>query len=110
MNNEPLGELLDIVWVYAPPGGILRLFKIMAERSLAFSDADIAALRRHDLSELGLDVKRESLLERSHITSLEMLRHCTREQLLDLRNFGQSALDEVKEKLAARGLSLRDKN
>jgi len=32
----------------------------------------------------------------------------TEQDLLDIRNFGQKSIDEVKQKLAEMGLSLRD--
>ncbi len=46
-------------------------------------------------------------LKRNGIHTIEQLLECTEEDLMNLRNFGQKSMEELKEKLAQHNLSLR---
>ncbi len=65
------------------------------ERKLAWS-----------LAQLELSVRATNCLESEGITTVRDLVIRTTDDLLDIHNFGEATLREVKEKLAARGLSL----
>jgi DNA-directed RNA polymerase subunit alpha len=58
------------------------------------------------LAELDLSVRATNCLESESITTVRDLVSRTEEQLLDLRNFGETTLAEVREKLADIGLRL----
>lgn len=58
------------------------------------------------LAELNLSVRASNCLESENITTVRDLVTRTEEQLLDVRNFGETTLNEVREKLADIGLRL----
>jgi DNA-directed RNA polymerase subunit alpha len=58
------------------------------------------------LAELELSVRATNCLESEGITTVRDLVLRTDEELLEVRNFGETTLREVKTKLAERGLSL----
>lgn len=59
------------------------------------------------LEELGLSTRIINALRSAGVTSLHKLLMQPREQLLQIRNFGENALKEVEEKLSELGLELR---
>lgn len=83
--------------------------KVHAEtRSAGFGALDPAleAKLNMSLAELSLSVRATNCLESEHINTLRDLVACTEDQLLEVRNFGETTLNEVKEKLADLGLRL----
>ena len=58
------------------------------------------------LAELELSVRATNCLESEGITSVRDLVIRTDEELLEVRNFGETTLKEVKQKLQERGLAL----
>lgn len=60
------------------------------------------------IDELDLTVRTYNVLKRNLLTTLGRIADMSENDLLDLRNFGQGCVDEIKGKLAERGLSLRD--
>lgn len=60
------------------------------------------------VEELELSVRSYNCLKREAINTIGELVTRTEQDLLDIRNFGQKSIDEVKEKLAQMGLGLRD--
>ena len=58
------------------------------------------------LAELDLSVRATNCLESENITTVRDLVGQTESQLLEVRNFGETTLDEVREKLADIGLRL----
>jgi len=58
------------------------------------------------LAELDLSVRATNCLESENITTVRDLVSCTETQLLEVRNFGETTLQEVREKLADIGLRL----
>jgi DNA-directed RNA polymerase subunit alpha len=58
------------------------------------------------LSELKLSVRANNCLESENISTLRDLVQRTEDQLLEVRNFGDTTLNEVREKLAQFGLHL----
>lgn len=61
----------------------------------------------NSIEALDLTVRTYNLLKREGINTLQGIAACTESQLLDLRNFGQQSVDEVKLKLSEHGLRLR---
>ncbi|MDR1015884.1 MAG: DNA-directed RNA polymerase subunit alpha [Coriobacteriales bacterium] len=61
----------------------------------------------HPIDELGLSVRATNCLRRASIESLEQLVGYTEAELRSFKNFGVKSIDEVKEHLAALGLSLK---
>ena len=58
------------------------------------------------LAELSLSVRASTCLESENINTVRDLVVCTEDQLLEVRNFGETTLNEVREKLHAIGLRL----
>ena len=76
---------------------------------VAASDAVDHELERKlnmSLAELELSVRATNCLESEGITTVRDLVIRTDEELLEVRNFGETTLKEVKSKLAERGLHL----
>lgn len=61
-----------------------------------------------NISELELNVRACNCLQRAKIETLADLVSHTEEELLDIRNLGAKTVELIKEKLAARGLSLKE--
>ena len=58
------------------------------------------------LSDLKLSVRATNCLESENINTVRDLVQRTEDQLLEVRNFGETTLNEVREKLAELGLRL----
>lgn len=70
------------------------------------ADAVLDAKLNMPISELNLSVRASNCLESENIATVRELVQRTEEQLLDVRNFGETTLQEVREKLASHGLRL----
>jgi len=71
-------------------------------------DAQLAADLALPIEELDLTVRSYNCLKREGINSVGELIARTEADLLDIRNFGQKSIDEVKAKLEELGLGLRE--
>ena len=71
-------------------------------------DAALAADLALPIEELDLTVRSYNCLKREGIHSVGELVSRTEADLLDIRNFGAKSIDEVKVKLHAMGLALKD--
>jgi DNA-directed RNA polymerase subunit alpha len=60
------------------------------------------------IEELELSVRSYNCLKRESVNTIGELVQRSEDDLMDIRNFGQKSIDEVKEKLAQMGLGLRD--
>jgi DNA-directed RNA polymerase subunit alpha len=69
-------------------------------------DHDLERKLNMSLAELELSVRATNCLESEGITTVRDLVNRTDDELLEVRNFGETTLKEVKAKLADRGLSL----
>jgi DNA-directed RNA polymerase subunit alpha len=69
-------------------------------------DAALEAKLNLSLAELKLSVRASNCLESENINTVRDLVQLTEDQLLEVRNFGETTLNEVKEKLAELGLRL----
>ena len=60
------------------------------------------------MEDLNFSVRSYNCLKRQEIHTVGELAECTESDLLDIRNFGQKSINEVKIKLAGLGLTLKD--
>lgn len=60
------------------------------------------------IEDLNFSVRSYNCLKRQEIHTVGELAECTESDLLDIRNFGQKSINEVKIKLASLGLTLKD--
>jgi DNA-directed RNA polymerase subunit alpha len=72
-------------------------------------DGELSRLYAMPIEELDLSVRPYNCLKRAGINSVGELVQRTEEEIVNVKNFGRKSLDEVKEKLAAVGLTLRQK-
>src|SRR5438093_2236992 len=93
---------------YAEPGPEMAL-EGMAEGAAAGEQVDHELERKlgMSLAELNLSVRATNCLESEGITTVRDLVIRTDEELLEVRNFGETTLKEVKQKLAEHNLNLR---
>jgi DNA-directed RNA polymerase subunit alpha len=90
-----------------------RLFAGIADETSAGAafnvaeDPDKARLMAMPIEELDLSVRPYNCLKRAGIQTVGDLVKKSEEEVAAVKNFGRKSLDEVKEKLAAHGLSLR---
>jgi DNA-directed RNA polymerase subunit alpha len=74
--------------------------------SVASPDANLEARMGMSLADLKLSVRATNCLESENINTVRDLVSRTEDQLLELRNFGETTLNEVKDKLASLGMRL----
>jgi len=72
-------------------------------------DPEQARLLNTPIEELDLSVRPYNCLKRANIHTIGDLIQRTEEEIMNVKNFGKKSLEEVVEKLAAMGLSLRKK-
>ena len=65
------------------------------------------AVLAKNLEEFDLSVRTANCLKNANMSYIYELVQKTEAELLNIPNFGKKSIDEVKEKLSARGLSLR---
>jgi DNA-directed RNA polymerase subunit alpha len=94
----------------------LRLFATLGQEAAGgagldqTADAQMARLAAMPIEELDLSVRPYNCLKRAGINTVGDLIQRTEEEIVSVKNFGRKSLDEVREKLAALGLSLRKKD
>jgi DNA-directed RNA polymerase subunit alpha len=93
---------------YAEPGPELPIDERtdVAVSSDGSVDADLERKLNMSLAELELSVRATNCLESEGITTVRDLVNRGDEELLEVRNFGETTLKEVKQKLEERGLRL----
>ena len=90
------------LWLPVPDG--VAKAQIDAYLAEFNGDSDAATL---PIEELDLSVRAENCLKRELIHTVGQILARTESELLDIRNFGQKSLDELKAKLAGMGLALK---
>ena len=92
---------------YAEPGPEIGMDDVSAPQA-AGDQVDLELERKLNMSlaELELSVRATNCLESEGITTVRDLVNRTDEELLEVRNFGETTLKEVKIKLQERGLTL----
>ena len=92
---------------YAEPGPEMALDERAEGTAVSEAvDHDLERKLNMSLAELELSVRATNCLESEGITTVRDLVNRTDDELLEVRNFGETTLKEVKAKLADRGLSL----
>ncbi len=91
---------------YAEPGPEMALDERADAAAEGGVDLDLERKLNMSLAELNLSVRATNCLESEGITSVRDLVIRTEDELLDVRNFGDTTLKEVKAKLAEHNLSL----
>ncbi|MCX7832082.1 MAG: DNA-directed RNA polymerase subunit alpha [Actinobacteria bacterium] len=69
---------------------------------------EVRQVKATPIEVLELSVRPYNCLKRNGIHTLEQLLECSEEDLMNLRNFGQKSMEEIKQKLAERNLYLRN--
>ena len=92
---------------YAEPGPEMALDeRTEGTAAIETVDHDLERKLNMSLAELELSVRATNCLESEGITTVRDLVNRTDDELLEVRNFGETTLKEVKAKLSDRGLSL----
>ena len=91
---------------YAEPGPEMAMEEKAESAAGDTVDADLERKLNMSLAELELSVRATNCLESEGITTVRDLVIRTDEELLEVRNFGETTLKEVKAKLQERGLHL----
>ena len=98
-------------------GTLVELFGLARELNVEAEGIEIGPRYEVEVTGEGLDIRIEELdltvrsfncLKREGINTLAQLVNLTEHQLMNIRNFGQKSVDEVKDKLVEMGLSLKD--
>jgi DNA-directed RNA polymerase subunit alpha len=89
---------------YSELGG--KVFSEARSARMGGLDPGTEAKLAMSLAELNLSVRASNCLESENINTVRDLVACTEDQLLEVRNFGETTLTEVREKLHAIGLRL----
>jgi DNA-directed RNA polymerase subunit alpha len=116
LDIETNGAILPKEALAAAGRTLVELLGLVAELSeaqaLTLGPAPEDAARASDMAlpieEMDFSVRSYNCLKREGIQTVGDLVQRTEQDLLDIRNFGQKSIDEVKQKLAEMGLSLRD--
>ena len=92
---------------------LVNLFNELAEsQGIAIGPAQDESLQSGELAttieELNLSVRSYNCLKREGINTVGDLVQRSEQELMDIRNFGQKSIDEVKAKLEELGLNLRE--
>lgn len=98
-------------------GTLVELFGLARELNTASEGIEIGpspqeteyiAAYSMPIEDLNFSVRSYNCLKRQEIHTVGELAECTESDLLDIRNFGQKSINEVKIKLANLGLALKD--
>jgi len=133
IDNTRVGQVTDYdkltleIWTdktIAPDEALSLAAKILIEHLKLFTDLTDTSdsveimvekeeetmdrLMEMTIEELDLSVRSYNCLKRAGINTVEELTRKTEEDMMKVRNLGKKSLQEVKEKLAALGLSLRE--
>ena len=84
----------------------VKVFSEARSARMGGVDPSTEAKLAMSLAELNLSVRASNCLESENINTVRDLVACTEDQLLEVRNFGETTLNEVREKLSAIGLQL----
>ena len=96
---------------------LVELFGLARERNVAAEGIEVGpspvetehiASYSMPIEDLNFSVRSYNCLKRQEIHTVGELAECTESDLLDIRNFGQKSINEVKIKLAGLGLTLKD--
>ena len=97
---ETVQSVAEIIRTSAEPIG-------RDEIMVAKEDAKKEKIMEITIEELDLSVRSYNCLKRAGINTVEELTKKNEEEMMKVRNLGRKSLEEVQQKLAALGLSLR---
>ena len=95
---------------------LFQLFAGMGEGTGALvlgpepGEEEASGVLAQPIEDMDLTVRSYNCLKREGVTTFGELVQKTEDDLLEIRNFGQKSIDEIKAKLEERGLGLRDKD
>jgi len=114
LDVETDGSVTPREAVASAGGTLLELIQLFAELAEATSvqvspaeEQEVPSDYQITIEELNLSVRSYNCLKREGINTVGDLVQRSEAELMDIRNFGQKSIDEVKQKLAELGLSLR---
>jgi DNA-directed RNA polymerase subunit alpha len=114
LDVETDGSVTPREAVASAGGTLLELIQLFAELAEATSvqvspaeEQEVPSDYQITIEELNLSVRSYNCLKREGINTVGDLVQKSEAELMDIRNFGQKSIDEVKQKLAELGLSLR---
>jgi DNA-directed RNA polymerase subunit alpha len=94
-------------------GELMGLFRELVEGPAPAEEAVVEAAPAHSdepIEKLDLTVRSLNCLKREGVHTIGDLLNLSLEDLMDIRNFGEKSVVEVKEKIESMGLSLKDKD
>src|SRR6266850_907161 len=77
-----------------------------AQEAVSAESAKLKKILNMSVNEIELSVRAANCLNNANITTVGQLAMKTEQEMLKYRNFGKKSLNEIKEKLAALGLTL----
>ncbi|HXF37602.1 MAG TPA: DNA-directed RNA polymerase subunit alpha [Actinomycetota bacterium] len=114
LDVETDGSVTPREAVASAGGTLLELVQLFSQLAEAASvqvgpaeDEEVPSDYQITVEELNLSVRSYNCLKREGINTVGDLVQKSEAELMDIRNFGQKSIDEVKQKLAELGLSLR---
>jgi DNA-directed RNA polymerase subunit alpha len=114
LDVETDGSVTPREAVASAGGTLLELVALFSQLAEATSvqvgpaeDEEVPSDHQITVEELNLSVRSYNCLKREGINTVGDLVQKSEAELMDIRNFGQKSIDEVKQKLAELGLSLR---
>ncbi len=119
LDVETNGSLAPADTISAAGSTLVNLFQLFAELgegtgglvpSPETEDEQASGVLARPIEELDLTVRSYNCLKREGVTTVGELVEKTEEDLLEIRNFGQKSIDEVKAKLEELDLGLKKKD
>ena len=89
---------------------LVELFGLARELNVAAEGIEVgpSPVETEHIASYSMPIEDLNCLKRQEIHTVGELAECTESDLLDIRNFGQKSINEVKIKLAGLGLTLKD--
>src|ERR671914_2505653 len=119
LDVETDGSITPSDAVSAAGSTLVNLFELFAsvgegDRGLVLGpepgEDEVSGVLAQPIEDMDLTVRSYNCLKREGVTTVGELTQKTEEDLMEIRNFGQKSIDEVKAKLEELGLGLRKKD
>jgi DNA-directed RNA polymerase subunit alpha len=107
-SSKVYRKFLNPLCSFSVPGSEVPVADAHDQAQLFDSQSDPEDLLSRSILELELSVRSNNCLEAERIMTVGDLVSHTEEQLMEIRNFGRTSLDEIKAKLTELGLTLAD--
>lgn len=112
-TNGALSPSEAVMYAARRLGDLMGLFRELVEGPMPPEELQAEAAPSYaddPVEKLELSVRALNCLKREGINTVSDLLNYSVEELMDIRNFGEKSVDEVREKIEAMGLRLRDKD